>query len=59
MVDFIDMEEEEARRELLALFSRELAKDRIPTKLVDMTKLGLVEITRKKVRKPLYEQIHM
>lgn len=59
VVDFIDMEEEEARRELLALFSRELAKDRIPTKLVDMTKLGLVEITRKKVRKPLYEQIHM
>jgi len=57
VVDFIDMKDEETRQELLDLFSRELEKDRIPTKLVDMTRLGLVEITRKKVRKPLHEQM--
>ena len=31
--------------------------DPVKTTLVDMTALGLVEVTRKKVRKPLYEQI--
>ena len=34
-----------------------LASRGIKTTLVDMTKLGLVEITRKKVRKPLAEQL--
>lgn len=57
VVDFIDMKDQEAGKALLKFFSRELEKDQIPTKLVDMTGLGLVEITRKKVRKPLYEQM--
>lgn len=57
LVDFIDMRGEECKKELLDYLSKELDKDRIPTKLVDMTPLGLVEITRKKVRKPLYEQM--
>ena len=57
VVDFIDMKGEEIKQELLDFFSKELEKDRIPTKLVDMTRLGLVEITRKKVRKPLHEQM--
>ena len=30
-------------------------KDSIATTLVDMTKLDLVELTRKKIRKPLHE----
>lgn len=57
LVDFIDMNTQEANQELLDTFRRELGKDPVPAKLVDMTKLGLVEVTRKKVRKPLYEQI--
>lgn len=57
IVDFIDMDSEEADNELMETFRRELARDTVPVKLVDMTKLGLVELTRKKVRKPLYEQI--
>lgn len=57
LVDFIDMESEEANKELLETFRQELGRDSVPAKLVDMTKLGLVELTRKKVRKPLYEQI--
>ena len=51
------MRGDECKKELLDYLSKELDKDRIPTKLVDMTPLGLVEITRKKVRKPLYEQM--
>ena len=31
--------------------------DPIKTTLVDMTPLGLVEVTRKKLRKPLHEQL--
>lgn len=57
LVDFIDMRSAEANDELLNVFRMELAKDPVPARLVDMTKLGLVEVTRKKVRKPLYEQI--
>lgn len=55
IVDFIDMAREEHKQQLLALLEEELRKDPVKTVLVDMTKLGLVEITRKKVRKPLYE----
>lgn len=58
IVDFIDMNTEEANLELMDTFRRELGKDPVPAKLVDMTKLGLVEVTRKKVRKPLYEQLY-
>ena len=57
VVDFIDMEEESAREELMSFFGGELKKDSVPVTLVDMTKLGLVELTRKKTRKPLHEEM--
>lgn len=56
LVDFIDMTSEEDNKMLLETFRAALLKDPVPANLVDMTKLGLVEVTRKKVRKPLYEQ---
>ncbi len=59
IVDFIDMKSPEANEELMRVFRQELKKDSVPTKLVDMTKLGLVEVTRKKQRKPLYELINL
>ena len=55
IVDFIDMAREEHKQQLLTVLEEELKKDPVKTVLVDMTKLGLVEITRKKVRKPLHE----
>ena len=57
IVDFIDMIAEEAKSQLLRVFEEYLRKDPIKTTLVDMTALNLVEITRKKVRKPLHEQV--
>lgn len=57
LVDFIDLEQEEDRATLMHELHELLKKDAIPTNLVDMTKLQLVEITRKKQKKPLYEQI--
>ena len=53
----IDMETEEERLRLMSLLERELLKDPVKTVLVDMTRLGLVEITRKKVKRPLAEQV--
>lgn len=56
VVDFINMDSEDNTQRLLHEFRFHLAKDPIQTTLVDMTPLGLVEITRKKVRRPLYEE---
>lgn len=56
IIDFINMESEEATKTLLRDFRFYLSSDPIPTSLVDMTSLGLVEVTRKKVRRPLYEE---
>ena len=57
VVDFIDMEDARDKEQLLETLRYELKKDPVKTILVDMTALGLVEITRKKVRKTLKEQI--
>lgn len=55
IVDFINMANEENRNEMLALLKAELAKDSVSTVFVDFTRLGLAEITRKKIKRPLYE----
>lgn len=53
MVDFISMEKEDDNRTLLEKLDTYLREDRVPARLVDMTALGIVEITRKKVSRPL------
>ena len=57
IVDFIDMEREEDRKALLAHLVEVVSRDPVKTTVVDMTALNLVELTRKKVRKPLHEQV--
>lgn len=57
LVDFIDLEKEEDRNQLMHELRELLRKDAVPTNLVDMTKLQIAEITRKKQKKPLHEQI--
>lgn len=57
IVDFIGLDKEEDRKFLLKCLDEYLSTDPVKTVLVDITPLGLVEITRKKVRKPLHEQI--
>ena len=56
LVDFINLKRDENTHRLLHEFRYYLSKDPIQTTLVDMTTLGLVEVTRKKVRRPLYEE---
>ncbi len=55
MVDFINMEQEENKKALSANLSKQLAKDKTTSRLIDVTKLELYEITRKKIRKPIHE----
>ena len=55
IVDFINMESTENNSTLIEFLKTELVKDSIPSFFIEMTKLGLVEITRKKIKKPLYE----
>lgn len=57
MVDFIDMKAEEDKSLLLDALKRHALRDPVKTTVIDMTPLGLVELTRKKGRRPLAEQI--
>lgn len=57
IIDFINMEETESETQLLRTLDGALRLDPIPTTLVDMTKLSLVEITRMKKERPLYESV--
>lgn len=57
MVDFINMKKEESKKELMEYLKQCVSYDKIKTAVVDMTKLELVEITRKKVEPPVYEQL--
>ena len=50
LVDFIDMEKESQKEDLLLRMRAQAQKDRTKTNIVDITALGLVEITRKKSR---------
>jgi ribonuclease G len=50
IVDFIDMEEASNRHEVAATLEGELKKDRTKAFVMGWTKLGLLELTRKKVR---------
>ncbi|MCL1998102.1 MAG: ribonuclease E/G [Turicibacter sp.] len=52
IIDFLDMPHENYRN-LLRVFKGELQKDRIPAKIESVTKMGLVELTRRKQREPL------
>lgn len=53
IIDFIDMVMEEHRQEVLVVLEHELQKDKTRTRIMGITKLGLVELTRKKARQPL------
>ncbi len=53
IIDFIDMEVEANKFKVVAALEDALAKDRTKTNVLGITGLGLVEMTRKKVRRKL------
>ena len=55
VIDFIDMESTKKQQSLLSRFKQELAKDKTRTQVFDVSRLGLVEMTRKNVAAGLVE----
>jgi len=53
IIDFIDMKEPEHRRQVLRALEKALEKDRARTKVLGVSELGLVEMTRKRTRESL------
>ena len=57
LIDFINLSGQEDRELLLHTMRELTAADPVKTEVIDLTKLDLMEITRKKGRPPLYEAI--
>ncbi len=55
IVDFISMDNSYNEEQLLKSLREFVQEDSVLTTVVDITKLGLVEMTRKRIRRPLYE----
>lgn len=50
VIDFIDVLEAENKRKIFLELKKEFAKDRAITKIEDMSRFGLIEMTRQRVR---------
>lgn len=57
LIDFINMENQDPQDELFHVLQKYLRKDPVKAKAVDITPLHILELTRKKVRKPVIEEI--
>ncbi|MDH5832060.1 ribonuclease G [Luteimonas sp. M1R5S18] len=57
IIDFIDMVDEEHRRQVLRTLEKQLAKDHAKTTVYDFSPLGLVEMTRKRTVESLQRQL--
>ena len=55
MIDFIDMEKKEEKEKLLRILRQEVRDDHVKTVVCGMTSLGLVEMTRKRTTKRLWQ----
>jgi ribonuclease G len=53
IIDFIDMEEEDHRNNLLKLLEQSMARDHARFQITPLSPLGLVEMTRKRTRESL------
>ncbi|WP_227429920.1 Rne/Rng family ribonuclease [Psychrobacter sp. I-STPA6b] len=57
ILDFIDMLEQEHRDDVLANLQQQLAQDYAKTNITQVSELGLVEMTRKRTRESLEQQL--
>ncbi len=57
IIDFIDMERESHREKVMAVLQEELVVDRARTVVSRMSDLGLVEMTRKRIRPSLLSSL--
>ena len=57
IIDFIDMSDEEHRRQVMGSFQRALARDHAKTTLTEISSLGLIEMTRKRTTESLERRL--
>ncbi len=57
VIDFIDMEVKKNREDVIATFRQALARDKTRTQVFDISELGLVEMTRKRIGEGLLESL--
>jgi ribonuclease G len=57
IIDFIDMVDEEHKRQVLRMLAKGLARDHAKTTVYPMSALGLVEMTRKRTTESLARQL--
>jgi ribonuclease E len=57
VIDFIDMEVKANREQVIATFRQALARDKTRTQVFDISELGLVEMTRKRIGEGLIESL--
>ena len=57
IIDFIDMADEEHRRQLLRALERALERDPVKTSITEISALGLVEMTRKRTTESLERRL--
>jgi len=53
IIDFIDMQSNDHKKQVLTALQRNLDKDHAKTKITEVSALGLVEMTRKRTRESL------
>lgn len=58
IIDFIDMESHRDQLQLLEHFARLLSIDNAKPQIIQMSKLGLVELTRRRREQSLFESFH-
>jgi len=57
VIDFVDMENKANRAETIKVFRDALARDKTRTQVFDISELGLVEMTRKRIGEGLLESL--
>jgi ribonuclease G len=57
IIDFIDMEKDSNKEKVVSMLAEELQKDRARTNIISMSPLGLVEMTRKRIRPSLIKTL--
>ena len=58
MVDFINMNRDEDKQQVVRCLEQGFKKDKVPGYFIEITKLDVFELTRKKVRRPLHEVVN-
>ncbi len=57
IIDFIDMEKKSNQEKVFNALNEAFSKDRSKTHILPMSDMGLIQMTRKRIRKPLMRQL--